>query len=220
MEHQSNRETNEFEGQELNDNDELNFEKYDKHSVKPTKEQQEQDSLIFNQTIKSLGSISTSTTTATAIKTTSSTTTIITSTTPETTTTNQPKSDITYNDDNTMTREINSAISITTINKTKEPLDDISDDDDEYIKNKKKEIENIKPHFSSDDEMIKFNIGDLKLFIEKLEQSNIDLALEYQDDPDPIYLESIKENIDVIDKKKKVLEELENLLIKNEGLFL
>ncbi|KAN0014480.1 hypothetical protein ACTFIU_000798 [Dictyostelium citrinum] len=199
----NNNSNDEFESQEQND--EMNFEKYDKHSVKPTKEQLEQDSLIFNQTLNSLGSISTSNSniTKTNTKTTTATTT---TTTTETTTNNNnttSKSNIIYNDDNTTTREINSAISITTINKTKQPFDDISDDDDEYIKNKKKEIENIKPHFSSDDEMIKFNISDLKVFIEKLEQSNIDLALEYQDDPDPIYLESIKENIDVIDKKKK-----------------
>ncbi|KAM9988761.1 hypothetical protein ACTFIY_004812 [Dictyostelium cf. discoideum] len=207
MENYDNEEINEF-GQERNesDNEEMNFEKYDKHSVKPTKEQLEQDSLIFNQTLNSLGSISTSNSTKTTSTTTTTTTTKsnnnnnITAVATTTTT----SSNITYNDeDNTTTREINSAISITTINKTKQPFDDISDDDDEYIKNKKNEIENIKPHFSSDDEMIKFNISDLKLFIEKLEQSNIDLALEYQDDPDPIYLESIKENIDVIDKKKK-----------------
>ncbi|KAN0040893.1 hypothetical protein ACTFIV_003429 [Dictyostelium citrinum] len=190
----NNNSNDEFENQEQND--EMNFEKYDKHSVKPTKEQLEQDSFIFNQTLNSLGSISTSSSNITKTNT---------KTTTATTTTNNTTSNIIYNDDNTTTREINSAISITTINKTKQPFDDISDDDDddEYIKNKKKEIENIKPHFSSDDEMIKFNISDLKVFIEKLEQSNIDLSLEYQDDPDPIYLESIKENIDVIDKKKK-----------------
>ncbi|KAN0040558.1 hypothetical protein ACTA71_008895 [Dictyostelium dimigraforme] len=198
MENNNNQEINEFGNQEQNDSgDEMNFEKYDKHSVKPTKEQIEQDSLIFNQTLNSLGSISTFTNNAT---TTTNTTTVISNTT---TSSDQVKSNIIYNDDNTITREINSAISITTINKTNQPFDDISDEDDEYIKNKRKEIENIKPHFSSDDEMIKFNIADLKLFIEKLEQSNIDLALEYQDDPDPIYLESIKENIYVIDKKKK-----------------
>ncbi|KAM9967872.1 hypothetical protein ACTFIW_009156 [Dictyostelium discoideum] len=198
MENYDSEEINEF-GQERNesDNEEMNFEKYDKHSIKPTKEQLEQDSLIFNQTLNSLGSISTkstSTTTTTKSNSNNNNNNVTTTTT----------SNIIYNDeDNTTTREINSAISITTINKTKQPFDDISDDDDEYIKNKKDEIENIKPHFSSDDEMIKFNISDLKVFIEKLEQSNIDLALEYQDDPDPIYLESIKENIDVIDKKKK-----------------
>ncbi|KAM9991956.1 hypothetical protein ACTFIZ_012637 [Dictyostelium cf. discoideum] len=193
MENHNNEEINEF-GQERNesDNDEMNFEKYDKHSVKPTKEQLEQDSLIFNQTLNSISNLTKTTTTTT------------TTTTKSNSNNNNTTSNIIYNDDNTTTREINSAISITTINKTNQPFDDISDDDDdEYIKNKKKEIENIKPHFSSDDEMIKFNISDLKLFIEKLEQSNIDLALEYQDDPDPIYLESIKENIDVIDKKKK-----------------
>ncbi|KAM9976162.1 hypothetical protein ACTFIR_010003 [Dictyostelium discoideum] len=199
MENYDSEEINEF-GQERNesDNEEMNFEKYDKHSIKPTKEQLEQDSLIFNQTLNSLGSISTKSTSTTITTTTKSNSNNNNNVTTTTT------SNIIYNDeDNTTTREINSAISITTINKTKQPFDDISDDDDEYIKNKKDEIENIKPHFSSDDEMIKFNISDLKVFIEKLEQSNIDLALEYQDDPDPIYLESIKENIDVIDKKKK-----------------
>ncbi|EGC35979.1 hypothetical protein DICPUDRAFT_32523 [Dictyostelium purpureum] len=94
--------------------------------------------------------------------------------------------------------------------------DDISDDEDEYIKNKKKEIENIKPHYSSEDEMIKFSIQDLKTFIEKLEQSNLELALEFQNDPDPVYYESINENIQVIEKKKRVLKDLEDILVKKE----
>ncbi|KAF2071486.1 hypothetical protein CYY_007202 [Polysphondylium violaceum] len=91
------------------------------------------------------------------------------------------------------------------------------EDDEEYIKQKQKEIDSIKPHYSSEDEMVKFKIEECKRFIEQLEKSNIELALAYQDDPDPIYYDSISENIAVIEKRKYQLLKLEELLLKAEG---
>eukprot|EP01132_Coremiostelium_polycephalum_P011103 gene11103-13584_t len=94
------------------------------------------------------------------------------------------------------------------------------EDEEEYLRRKNEEIEQIQPHYSSEEEILKFQLEDLKNFIEKLEQSNEQLALAYQDDPDPIYYESIKENIATLEKKKKLMSDIQSLIIQKEGIFI
>jgi len=103
---------------------------------------------------------------------------------------------------------------------TSSSSNDNEEDDEEYIKQKQQEIDSIKPHYTSEDEMVRFKIEECRRFIEQLEKSNIELALAYQDDPDPIYFDSISENIAVIEKRKFQLSKLEELLLRTEGLYL
>ncbi|EGG22334.1 hypothetical protein DFA_04452 [Cavenderia fasciculata] len=100
--------------------------------------------------------------------------------------------------------------------ETLETKVELSDDEDDDEKQQQTKESTLTKHFSSDEEVLKFNIQDLTNFIKKLEQSNKDLEEAYLEDPDPIYSQSISENVTIIQRKLKQLEELEQLLLEKE----
>ncbi|GAM22410.1 hypothetical protein SAMD00019534_055850 [Acytostelium subglobosum LB1] len=104
----------------------------------------------------------------------------------------------------------------TTSNTTITSLDDDDDDDDLPAI-----TSTITKHFSTEEEMLMFNIEDLKKFIDQLERSNMELATVYaNDDPDPVYYEAITENMGIIDRKQRELKVLEDRLIEKQGLYM
>ncbi|KYQ90501.1 hypothetical protein DLAC_09128 [Tieghemostelium lacteum] len=109
-------------------------------------------------------------------------------------------------------------------NLIKENNNNINSDDEkeeEYIKQKQIEIDSIQQHYSTEEELLLFEIKNTKNLIEKLESSNIELALAYQDDPDPEYESAITENLAIIDKRNKTLKHLQTLLLqKQDSMYL
>ncbi|EFA82667.1 hypothetical protein PPL_04361 [Heterostelium album PN500] len=95
---------------------------------------------------------------------------------------------------------------------------DINSDEDEQEYQRR--IDSIKPHYSTEEELLQFNIEDVTKFIANLEKSNVELASAYIEDPDPVYYEAMTENVAIIEKKKNQLIELQNLLLEKQGLFI
>eukprot|EP01112_Ceratiomyxa_fruticulosa_P022135 TRINITY_DN8021_c0_g2_i1.p1 TRINITY_DN8021_c0_g2~~TRINITY_DN8021_c0_g2_i1.p1 ORF type:complete len:132 (-),score=29.91 TRINITY_DN8021_c0_g2_i1:79-474(-) len=71
-----------------------------------------------------------------------------------------------------------------------------------------------------EDSPIRERIMEIENSIRHLIRSNLEMQEAFQHDNDPVYTESIHENIQIISKKKKELEKLKNQLIKSEGVML
>lgn len=68
-------------------------------------------------------------------------------------------------------------------------------------------------------ELLEADIREAELQLKNLKRSNEELIEALREDPDPVYKEAIEENLIVMSKKKKLVEELRKLLDELQHLY-